>query len=426
MSETAPATVESRRPIVAWALYDWANSAFATAILAGFFPVYYKEYWSTGIAPTVSSYYLGLTTATASLIVLALAPTLGAIADQGAYKKRFLGLFTLLGAGACAAMAGLSAGEWLSASALYVLGGVGFGAAIIFYDALLVDITVPQRYDVVSGFGYGAGYLGGGLFFLGCVLMAQMPTAFGLADAGSAVRVAFPLTGLWWIVFTAPLLVWVRERPAARPMAFWRAARAGLAQLVDTFHKLRRYRTVMWFLAAYWLYIDGVDTIVRMAVDYGIALGFDSEDLIKALLLTQFVAFPAALAFGWLGARVGAKPGILLGLAVYVGVTLWAYRLTDTWEFYGIAAVIGCVQGGVQSLSRSLYARLIPADCAGEFFGFYNLLGKFAAILGPVLMGWIALATGNTRTSILGLLLLFGLGAVILTRVDTARAAPRA
>jgi UMF1 family MFS transporter len=419
MSAAVAQVTYSQRQIWAWAAYDWANSAFATAILAGFYPVFYKEYWSAGLLPTVSSYYLGLTTAAASLVVLILAPVLGAIADQGAYKKRFLMLFTIFGAGACALLATLGNGEWRAASLLYVLGGVGFGAAIVFYDALLVDVAPSERYDLVSGFGYAAGYLGGGLFFLGSVVMTQAPTLFGFEDARAAVKGTFMLTAVWWLAFTLPLMLVVRERPTARALSFFQAARAGFTQLAETCARIRRYRNIVLFLGAYWLYIDGVDTIVRMAVDYGLALGFQSADLIRALLLTQFVAFPAALGFGWLGSRIGPKPGILIGLAVYGVVTIWAYRLDEAWEFFAIAALIGLVQGGVQSLSRSLYARLIPPQYAGEFFGLYNLLGKFAAIIGPVLMGWIALATGDTRRSILGLLLLFGLGALLLTRVDT-------
>jgi UMF1 family MFS transporter len=414
MTRLSPA---ERRPVLAWAFYDWANSAFATVVIAGFFPLFFQEYWSSGADHTVTSFRLGMANSLASLVVLVVAPALGAIADQGGYKKRLLGVFAALGVVATAALVLAGKGQWHLAVLFYVLAGLGFAAGNIFYDALLVDVARPEHYDRVSGLGYALGYLGGGVLFALCVSLTLWPQAFGLADASAAVLASFLLTALWWGVFSLPLLRVVRERVPAAPRAPGEAVRAGR-------RKLRALKGVLLFLAAYWLYIDAVDTIIRMAVDYGMALGFDSRDLIAALLITQFVGFPAAIAFGRLGERIGARRGILLGLAVYVGITLWAYRLEAEWEFYGIAVAIGLVQGGVQSLSRSFFARLIPAGQAGEFFGFYNLLGKFAAVLGPALMGWVALATGDTRSSVLSLLVLFLLGAFLLSLVDQ-RAAER-
>ncbi|MGE0387947.1 MAG: MFS transporter [Gammaproteobacteria bacterium] len=412
-----PSTAERRR-ILAWALYDWGNSAFATAVLAGFFPVYFKEWWSAGTDPTESSYLLGLTTSAASLVVLLLAPMLGALADQGGYKKRFVAAFTLLGAGACAALPLVGQGQWQYAALLYVAGGVGFGGAIVFYDALLISVTTPDRYDRVSAWGYALGYLGGGVIFAACVAATRYPQAFGLDSAQQAVEMSFVAVATWWLVFTVPLLRAVPEPRAAHAPGWMQAARAAIRQLAATARAARGYRQLMLFLAAYWLYIDGVDTVVRMAVDYGLALGFQAGDLIAALLLTQFVGFPAAVAFGRLADRFGARRMIQCGLCVYAGITLWAYTLRERWEFYALAAVIGLVQGGVQSLSRSLYARLIPADAAAEFFAFYNFFGKFAAIIGPTLMGWVALASGSSRLSVLSLLVLFIAGGLLLSRVN--------
>ena len=409
------------RPELAWALYDWANSAFATVVLAGFFPLFLRDYWAAGQPGARITLALGTANALASLLIVGLAPALGAIADQGAWKKRFLATGAALGIAATLALYCLSAGQWVAALGLFVTATVGWMAANIFYDALLLDVTAPARYERVSALGFALGYLGGGLLFAACVLLTLRPAWFGLADAPAAVRLSFLLTGLWWLAFSLPLLRHVRERRRHPPRPPWATARAGFTQLARTLRHLRGERAVWWFLLAYWLYIDGVDTVIRMAVDYGRALGFDSGGLVLALLLTQFVGFPAALAFGRLGAAWGARRGILLGLAAYGGITLWAARMAAAWEFYALAVAVGLVQGGVQALSRSLYARLIPADKAAEFFGFYNVLGKFAAILGPLLVGWVGLLAGSPRLGILSLLLLFGGGAWLLWRLPAAQ-----
>ena len=405
------------REVLAWGLYDWANSAFATVVIAGFFPLFFKQYWSEGVDPTVSTFRLGVANSVASLLVLLVAPVLGAIADRDGYKKAFLRAFAGLGIAATAALYFVGQGQWELAVLCYVAGGIGFAAGNIFYDALIFDVCERDRLDVISGVGFAMGYLGGGLLFALCVALTLWPQAFGLADKATAVQVAFLLTALWWALFALPVLVVVPESrpPVGRDLGT--RIGSGVRRVLTTLGRIRHHRDAFLFLLAYWLYIDAVDTIVRMAVDYGMALGFDAGHLIGALLITQFVGFPAALAFGWLGSRIGPKRGIFIGIGVYIAVTLWGYRMTEPWEFYGIAVVIGLVQGGVQALSRSLFARLIPPGEAAEYFGFYNLVGKFAAVIGPALMGWVAVATGDNRTSLLSLLVLFGLGALLLTRV---------
>ncbi len=405
-------------------MYDWGNSAFATVVIAGFFPVFLKQYWAADTDATVVTFRLGLANSTASLIVLSMAPILGAIADQGAFKKRFLLSFAAFGIVATGGLFFVVAGQWPAAIGLFVIATVGFSGANIFYDALLVDITRTRHLDIVSALGFAMGYLGGGLFLAFCVFLTFRPGVFGISDATQAIRVSFLLVALWWACFCFPLWSLVHERRRPHVPGFRDSVSLGFRQLRSTLRKVRKYRSIIVFLVAYWLYIDGVDTIVRMAVDYGVALGFTGQDLILALLLTQFVGFPAALVFGWLGQRIGAKAGILAGLSVYVGITVWAYSLEQVWEFYAIAVIIGLVQGGVQSLSRSLYARLIPEDAAAEFFGFYNLLGKFAAVIGPGLMGWMAYWTQSNRLSILSLLALFLIGAAVLVFVDDKSPAP--
>lgn len=415
----------TNRTVLAWTLYDWGNSAFATTVMAGFFPIFFKQYWSAGVAVSESTFYLGVTNSIASLVIVLLAPILGAIADRVSHRKRFLIFFAFLGICMTALLPLVAKGEWPLAVLLYALAALGFSGSISFYDSLLVFVTEPSRFDNVSALGYAMGYLGGGLLFALNVAMTLKPELFGLADAAEAVKLSFFTVALWWAIFTVPLALWVHE-PESKGVGTLGAVRAGLRQLRDTFHEIRSLRVVFLFLLGYWCYIDGVDTIVRMAVDYGLSIGFSSDSLIVALLITQFVGFPAAIGFGHLGKRFGPKTGIYVAIAVYSVIVLWASRMDSEIEFYGLAIGIGLVQGGIQSLSRSLYARIIPSDKSAEFFGFYNMLGKFAAVLGPVMVGWVGVLSGSPRVGILTLLLLFGLGALFLSRVDLAEGERRA
>ena len=399
-------------------MYDWANSAYATTVMAGFFPIFFKQYWSAGADVTHSTFHLGLANSLASVVIAALAPLLGAIADRASARKKFLLIFGLLGVVMTGSLYFVQRGDWVAATTLYVLASVGFLGGNIFYDALLVNIARPNQRDRVSSLGYALGYLGGGLLFALNVWMTLQPQQFGLADAAEAVRWSFVCVALWWAVFALPLLVFVKEPVSDESGLSLAAIGQGLCQFRQTFHDIRQLRTVWLFLLGYWLYIDGVDTIIVMAVDYGMSLGLDSNSLIVALLITQFVGFPAALVFGRLGERIGSKISILLAIAVYVGVTLWAYQMTSVKEFYALAVTVGLVQGGIQALSRSMYSRLIPQHKSAEFFGFYNMLGKFATVLGPLLMGWIGVISGSPRVAILSLIILFAAGAALLWLVD--------
>ena len=403
-----------RRPVVSWALYDWANSAFATTVMAGFFPVFFKQYWAIGVDAAVSTFRLGLTNGVASFFIAVLAPLLGAVADRSGARVRLLVMSTVLGAAATGGLYLVEAGHWQLAAVLYGVASLGFWGGMTFYDALLLDVAERDELDMVSAFGYALGYVGGGVLFAVNVFMTLRPGVFGLASAGEAVRLSFVTVAAWWLLFSLPVMLFVREKRPATVLGIGAAARAGWRELGNTVAHLREIKPLVWFLVAYWLYIDGVNTVIKMAVDYGLSLGFPQESLIAALLLTQFVAFPAALAFGWLGSRIGATNGIFIALAVYAGATLGAYRLSSTWEFYALAVTIGLVQGGVQSLSRSYFGALVPAGKQGEFFGFYNMMGKFAAFLGPMLVGITALVSGSTRLGILSVLLLFVGGAAIL------------
>lgn len=411
----------TRRTVLSWALYDWANSAFATTVMAGFFPIFLKQYWSAGTDPTISTFRLGIGNGVASVLIALMAPVLGSIADRGGSRKRFLLSFACLGVLMTGSLYWVDQGHWELAILLYILGVIGFESGNVFYDSLLVGVTTEDRYDRVSALGYGMGYLGGGALFLVNVLMTLHPEWFGIPGKAVAVRVSFLSVAFWWALFSLPLLFNVHEPRGPRTVPGLAAVGAGLRQLWGTFNRIRRLREVSLFLLAYWLYIDGVHTVITMAVDYGLSLGFTSDSLIGALLMVQFIGFPAAILFGWIGTRLNTRTGIYIGVGVYALVTIWAYFLTAVWQFYVLAALIGLVQGGVQSLSRSLYARLIPADKSGEYFGFYGMLGKFAAIIGPFLVSFTGLLSGSSRLGILSLLILFVAGGWLLGRVDVER-----
>lgn len=421
---------DSKKIIVSWAMYDWANSAFATTVIAGFFPVFFKQYWSAGADVNVSTARLGDANSLAGMIIAILAPVIGAIADKGTAKRKFLCAFACMGIVMTSSLYLVSQGNWMLAIALYVFASVGFEGGNVFYDSLITGVASDKTMNVVSGLGYSLGYLGGGLLFALNVWMTLSPQTFGFADAGAAVRMSFIMVGIWWALFSIPLALFVKEPPTADPVPGLKAVGAGLRQLRQTILEVRQIKAILMFLLAYWLYIDGVHTVVRMAIDYGISIGFDSNDLIVALLITQFVGFPAAIAFGVLGSKIGAKSGIFVAIAVYLGVSIWGAFIQQERDFYMLAVVIGLVQGGIQALSRSFYAKIIPVEKSAEYFGFYNMLGKFAAVLGPFLMGRAGLlvrflgGSSNlaSRVSISSLSLLFLAGGILFYFVDEPNA----
>ncbi|MDH3536933.1 MAG: MFS transporter [Gammaproteobacteria bacterium] len=403
-----------------WAFYDWANSAYATVALSVFFPLVFNNYWFAGSGSDNSTTPLGIANSIASLLIVILAPVLGAIADRGGIKKRFLFVFAATGILFVLALTFVGRGEWPLALGVYVMAGLGFSGANIFYDAMIVEVSPRDRLDLVSAFGFGLGYLGGGLALVVAIVLTSFPHTFGFSGTEQAMLAAFIVVALWWAVFSIPLFVGVSESRNHVDASFAQVVTAGFGQLRATFREIHRLKVVWLFLLAYWFYIDGVYTIIRMAMDYGVRLGFDQMSLIKAFLITQFIGFPAAILYGKLGEKIGAKTGILIGIAAYIGVTIFGYSMDDVTQFYTLASVVGLVQGGVQSLSRSLFARIIPANKAAEFFGFYNIMGKFAAFLGPLLMALVSGFTGDPRLAILSIILLFAIGGLLLLCVDEA------
>ena len=574
------------KKIFSWTMYDWANSAFATTVMAGFFPIFFKTYWSSGANVNESTALLGISNSIASLVVALLAPILGSIADQGSSRKKFLIFFAYMGVLLTGCLFMVSMGNWLLAAMLYVFGTVGFSGANIFYDSLLPHVASSKKIDFVSAKGFALGYLGGGLLFLLNVLWYLMPATFGfpveaeamiqdelfkdaveiqidgdvdftipddlqigaatiksefgvplwimtdnasvesnrmaikatlpedvnislidssisfggykraelieynpedsrfvianltrkISDSDSvyftivnnityedfssgkligvkglenhygqksiksdflhpgteflSIRISFLSVALWWGIFTIPLIMWIKEKKRSN-IKDQRASyvKLGFRQLFSTFRKVKHTKVVFTFLLAYWLYIDGVDTIIRMAVDYGMSIGFPSSSLIVALLITQFVGFPAALLFGKMGEKWDVKKSIFIAIAVYLCVTAWGIFMTRTIEFYVLAIVIGLVQGGIQALSRSFYSRIIPKDQCAEFYGFYNMLGKFAAIFGPALIGIVGLLVRNagyseniaSRAGIASVSILFLGGGLMLYFVNEER-----
>jgi len=418
-----------QKAIFGWCMYDWANSAFATVIMAGFFPIFFKQFWSVAVDTTVSTARLGLANSAASVTVALLAPILGAIADCGTSKKKFLIFFAYMGVIMTSGLYLVSEGHWSLAIIMYIGATIGFSGANVFYDSLITGIAPEKKYDYVSALGYAYGYLGGGILFAVNVWMTLSPATFGFTNAGQAVQFSFLSVGIWWALFTVPLILLVKEPKNQQVTSNFDIIKAGFIRLKKTFNEVRHLKTIYLFLIAYWFYIDGVNTIIRMAVDYGISIGFDSNDLIVALLITQFVGFPSAILFGHFGNRFGAKRSIYIAIVVYLFVSVWGAFIQNKFEFYILAFIIGLVQGGIQALSRSYYAKLIPVNKTAEYFGFYNMLGKFAVVIGPVFIGGVGLFVKSlgyssdfaSRIAISSISFLFLIGGYLFYHVDEAK-----
>lgn len=411
-----------RPELRAWALYDWANSAFLTTIVAAVFPVYYNNVAARGLAPDAAAFNFSIGTTIALVVGALMAPLLGAIADHRPYKKVFLGVFMIIGVVSTMAMALIGAGDWALAIGLFMVANVAVSSSIAFYDSLLPHIAAPEELDRVSSSGYALGYLGGGILLLLNLAWILKPAMFGLRDAGAATRLAFFSVGVWWAIFSIPLFRRVPEPPLARGGhdSILAATRHAVADLRETFTHLRKYRQAFLMLLAFLIYNDGIGTIIRMASLYGAQLGIAEGHLIGALLLVQFVGVPFAFVFGWLAGRIGAKQAIFLALAVYAGISVLGYFMKTATHFYALAILVGTVQGGSQALSRSLFASMIPRERSSEFFGFFSVTERTAGILGPLTFAAAIALTGSSRGAILSVIAYFVVGAVVLSRIDIA------
>lgn len=403
----------------AWVMYDWANSAFATTVMATVLPIYFHDVAAAGLAENLRTAFWGYTSGAAIAVTALMAPILGAAADSFGATKRFLLTFAAIGAVATCLLWFVGPGEWRLASLLFLLGDVAFTASLVFYDALLPVVATADEADRVSTAGYAIGYAGGGVLLAANFLWIAKPQIVGLADANMGARLAFLSAGIWWLLFSFPLLRRVPEPARPRGDGVRRnPMRVGLARLAATYRQARRYRQVMLFLGAYWLYSDGIGTFIKMASIYGREIGIGPSHLIGALLVVQFVGIPASFGFGQMSEKLGGKTSIQLGLLVYAGVCVLGYFMTVPWHFWALAILVGLVQGGTQGLSRSLYSKIIPKSQAAEFFAFTGVTEKFAGILGPLLFGVIAQLTGGSRLSLLFLLLFFVAGMLLLAAVD--------
>ena len=407
-----------RKRVISWALYDWANSAFATTVMAGFFPLFFKSFWAADLSPAESTAVIGTTNSLAGLLIMLLAPILGAYSDLGKLKKKFLAFFALLGVLSTGYLYFIPQGDWVIAASLYALAVVGFSGGNIFYDSLIVSVSKQDQRHKVSSLGFSMGYLGGGLLFVINVLMYLNPAWFGLSSQSEAILWSFLSVAIWWAVFSLPLFMSVEEKSNTEiSKGLFENITEAFKAVASTLREIKKHKRVAIFLIAYWLYIDGVDTIVRMAIAYGSDIGLDASSMITALLLTQFVGFPATLVFGIFADKIGFKKILTIGISIYILISFYAYYMSTALEFYILAGTVGLVQGGVQAISRSFFSTIIPMNKEAQFFGFYNLVGKSAVFLGPVLVSWVALIFGNPRFGILSLLFLLVPGLVLLWMV---------
>ena len=410
-----------RPELRAWAMYDWANSAFMTTIVAAVFPIYFHTVAGANLDPAEASFRFAAATTIALAVVAVLSPILGAVADFAGIKKQMLGSFLGLGVIATACMFFIEQGDWQLGVGLFILGNIGAAGSFVFYDSLLPHIASHREIDRVSTAGYALGYLGGGLLLTINLAWIQRPELFGIEGQGLATRLSFLSVAFWWLGFSIPLFRKVTE-PARRLEADEQIGgkpfRSAFVRLGETLREIRCYKQAFLMMLAFLVYNDGIGTIIRMATTYGTEIGLAQESLITALLLVQFVGIPFAFAFGQCATRIGAKRAIFVALSVYMGISVFAYYMTTALEFYILALLVGMVQGGSQALSRSMFASMIPRYKSSEFFGFFGVFEKFAGIGGPAVFAFMIWSTGSSRNAILSVIVFFIVGAALLAKVD--------
>lgn len=408
-----------RPELRAWAMYDWANSAFQTTVITAVFPRFFSDYAAAGLTPVQATTRFAWVSTIAAVIIAVLGPPLGAFADARAAKKKMLAVAMAIGVTATVLMAFIGRGDWLYAALIFLVGNVAITASFVFYDSLLPHIAAHEEMDRVSTAGYALGYVGGGILLIVNLVWILMPTSFGLPSTVAAIKLSFVSVAVWWLVFSIPLFRRVSE-PRALLAASARPIRDAFGSAWRTFGELRAYRQAFLMLIAFLLYNDGIQTMIKMSSIYGAEIGLDANAQIGAFVLVQFVGIPFSFLFGALANRIGPKPAIFIALVVYTFISVLGYLMTAAWQFYALAFLVGTVQGGSQALSRSLFARMIPKDKSSEYFGFFSVFEKFAGIAGPALFAASVTAFGSSRPAVLSVILFFVLGAIVLTRVDVA------
>lgn len=410
-----------KKSVVSWAFYDFGNSAFATTVIAGFFPIFFKKFWSGDVAPEITTGRLGLTLGCVGLLMAVLAPFWGRKSDQSGHRKTWLLSFALVGILSTAGLSLVPQGSWALAILVYAVAYICFEASLIFYDALLPFVAVPEKFNEVSSLGYALGYLGGGILFVFNMVMTLKPELFGLKDATEAVQMSFVTVSVWWLMGLLVLKKGVHETPA---VGSWTKEKLTILEtyqsLHQTFKKMMKNKNLFYFLLAFWFYIDGVYTVFTMAVDFGLSIGLEQKDLMIALLLVQVVGFPSALAFGYFSRKISIRTLLLSCLFVYSLVLIFSIGIRTGTDFMILACLIGLVQGGIQALSRSYFTHLIPKEHSAEYFGFFNVVGRSASVVGPLLVASITYLSGSARLGLVSIVLLFFLGSYFLwkSRVD--------
>jgi UMF1 family MFS transporter len=408
------------RQEVAWALYDWAASAYALCILAGFFPIFFESYWAADLTAPQETFWYGILVSVASLAGAILAPFIGTFADTGRSRKRWLVVFAVLGMCCTCGLILVGRNNWPLAGGIFILGTVGYYGAFIVYNSLLPIVSPPKNRHFVSGLGFAMGYLGGVILFAASIALVKNHAAFGLATETQAVHIAFLAAAIWWLLFTLPLLFLVHEPSKDQPPT---AMRTSLVQLGKTIREMASNRSLLLFLIAYWLYIDGVNTVVSMASNYGKTLGFSTSTMLGTLILVQVVGVPSTLLVTYLAGRYRARPFLFAGIGLYLATVGYAAMMPTTpiqlfgfslSSLYVLGFLVGCAQGGIQALSRSTFSLLIPPERTASYFGVYNMLGQYAALLGPLMMGFIARITGSPRWGVASLVFLFISGGIVL------------
>lgn len=405
------------KPERSWALYDWANSAYSIVVVTAIFPLYFKaSATEAGIAGATSTAYWGYANSFATLIISILAPLLGTIADFRGFKKRFFAFFAGLGVVFTMLLAVVPTDQWFILLICFIVTTIGFGGANIFYDAFLVDVTTDERMNRVSANGFALGYIGSTIPFviaIAIIILAQqeiIPLAVSVAS-----QIAFVITALWWGLFTMPMLKNVEQKYYVERVS--NPVSTSFKKLFMTLKNIKAYRPLFLFLLAYFFYIDGVHTVFTMSTAYGVDLGISSTTLLIVLFVTQIVAAPFTVLYGKLSEKFNEKKMILVAILIYIFICSYAYFLDSAFDFWILAMLVGTSQGGIQALSRSYFARLVPKNSSNEFFGFYSIFGKFAAIAGPLLVGVTAQITGSTNSGVFSLIILFIVGGILLLRV---------